>query len=117
MALLERLAPFAPAWTQDHDGDFVDDVLHFGASHALIQSAMAIGFRASVAARRCGAVASCGTDVGAGAAGNRRHDDRAARVDEHPPGVPACNLDYRLGPLRVWLGASEIHHWQHPAQV
>lgn len=44
VALLERLAPFEPAWTRDHDGDLRADVLHFLVSHALIQSAVAIGF-------------------------------------------------------------------------
>ncbi|MDZ4079823.1 sterol desaturase family protein [Hydrocarboniphaga sp.] len=44
VAVLERLAPYEPAWNRDHGGDTRVDVLHLLVSHALIQGAVASAF-------------------------------------------------------------------------
>lgn len=44
VALLERVAPFEPAWNHDDGGDTAVDVVHFLVSYLLIQSAVASAF-------------------------------------------------------------------------
>lgn len=44
VAVLERLAPYEPAWNHDHAGDTRVDVLHLLASHVLIQTGVAFAF-------------------------------------------------------------------------
>lgn len=44
VAVLERVAPYEPAWNRDHGDDTRVDILHLLASHALIQIGVASAF-------------------------------------------------------------------------